>query len=124
MGKTDFTWGERAQILGALALTCGIAAVLSWRYSQRVCSEIRLDDAAGTCDFKTTRGVIPLHVQQITAVEYNDDGDSPCEYRICYADGKIPVEDGMAAFADYLVRLTALNPGIDLSSLPAQLWHH
>ncbi len=123
LARTGFTWAERAQLLGAVALTCGLAALLSSRYSQRVCSEIRLDDD-GTCEFATRRGVIALHVRQITAVEYDNDGDSRCEYRVRYRGGKIAVEAGMSAFTDFLARLSTLNPTVDLSSIPARIWHH
>ena len=123
LARTEFTSSERAQLLFLVALTAGIAAVLSWRYRQRVCREIRLDDDAETCDFETMRGMIALHVQQITAVQYDDDGDSRCEYCICYEGGSIPVERGMAAFDDFLTRLTALNSSVDLSSLPGKVWH-
>ena len=123
LGKTDFAWGERAQILVAVALTGGVAALLGWRYSQRVCSEIRLDDDAETCEFETRRGMIALHVRQITAVQYSNDGDSRCEYRVRYQGGTIPVEDGMSAFTDFLARLSALNPAIDLRSVPSRIWH-
>src|SRR5262249_2270354 len=121
--KTGPTWGESAQLLVGVALFGGVAARLGWRYSQRVCSEIRLDDDAETCEFETTRGVIALPVRQITAVAYDNDGDNSCEYRVRYPGGNIPVEAGMSEFTDFLMRLSALNPGIDLSSIPSRIWH-
>ena len=123
LGKPGFTWGERAQILVGVALTAGVFALVRWRYSQQVCSEIRLDDDAKTCEFETTRGVKALHVRQITAVAYDNDGDSPCDYHVRYRGGNIPVEAGMSEFPDFLMRVSALNPGIDLSSIPSRIWH-
>jgi hypothetical protein len=122
LAKSDLG-SARAQLLGALAATCGVGAALSWRYDQLVCSEIRLNDAAKTCEFETARGVIALPVHHVIAIKYDKDAEAVCDYRICYAGGKILVETGMSSFPDFLARLKTLNPRLDLSSVPPWAWH-
>ena len=82
------------------------------------CSAIRLSDD-GTCELETKRRVIRLHVNQIRSVRFSPAGDESSEsYSIRYEGGKLHVDKRMADFADFLSRLKALNPAVDLTTFP------
>jgi hypothetical protein len=84
---------------------------------QHSCREIRLGDD-GTCELETRR-VTRLHVGEIRSVRYTRDPESKREdYTIKYRDGSLQVGEEMTGFADFLTRLRALNPALDLSSFP------
>ena len=85
------------------------------------CGEIRLSDE-GTCELETRRRVIRLHVGEIQSVTYWRDSENEGEhYTIHYRGGKLGVTQRMKGFLDFLTRLKALNPAVDLSSFPAVL---
>lgn len=116
-----FTWGD------ALIAACwtGVAlavAVAMYRHYYRRCGEIRLSDD-GTCELETKRGLVRLHTNDIRSVKYRRDSESDREsYTIRYRGGTLKVSDRMTGFADFLARLRALNPAVDLSSFPAETW--
>jgi hypothetical protein len=112
-----FTLADRAEGALGLALFIGCVYLSDRRHRQRTCSEIRLGDD-GTCELETKRAVIHLHVNQIASVEYVRDSDSRADYVISYQGGSVPVTKGMTDFADFLNRLGALNPAVDLNSFP------
>jgi hypothetical protein len=94
-------------------------AYLTYRHhAYGLCKEIRLADD-GICELTTWRRVIRLHVNQIKAVEYRRDSEDETEsYVIRYSGGKLAVRDRMTNFPDFLARLKALNPAVDLASFP------
>jgi len=112
-----FTLADRAEGALGLALFIGCVYLSDRRHRQRTCSEIRLGDD-GTCELETKRAVIHLHVNQIASVEYVRDSDSRADYVISYQGGSVPVTKGMTDFADFLNRLGALTPAVDLNSFP------
>jgi hypothetical protein len=68
----------------------------------RDCREIRLSDD-GTCELETSRRVIRLHVNQISAVEYYKDDESDRErYTIKYNDGSVVASKSIADFEGFL----------------------
>ena len=86
------------------------------------CSEIRLSDD-GTCELETKRRVIRLHVNQIWSVQFSPEGDESREsYTIRYEGGKLHVDKRMNDFPDLLTRLKGLNPAVDLTTFPAEVW--
>jgi hypothetical protein len=111
--------------VSAAVVLCAAIAVgryLYRRHYYRRCAEIRLSDD-GRCDLETKRGTVRLHVNEIESVKYRrgDDG-GPDSYTIRYRGGRVEVTGRMTRFRDFLVRLRQLNPGIDLSSSPAEKW--
>ncbi len=99
-----------------------VAAYVAFRGEREgSCGEIRLSDE-GTCELETKRRVIRLHVGEIRSVTYWRDSESEREhYAIHYRGGKLDVTQRMKGFLDFLTRLKALNPSVDLSSFPAVL---
>ena len=95
---------------------------LAYRHQSRaVCREIRLDDH-GTCELETIRRVIRLHVNEITAVKYQRDSeDGTGSYDIRYAGGKLAVSEKMTNFSDFLARVSAANPAVSVTDVPADL---
>lgn len=95
---------------------------LMYRHASRgVCREIRLDDH-GTCELETIRRVIRLHVNEITAVKYQRDSEGGTgSYAIRYAGGKLDVSEKMTNFSDFLARLSAANPAVSVTDVPADL---
>lgn len=82
------------------------------------CIEVRLDDG-GTCELETADHVTRIHVSEIRAVEYRRDSENRTEsYVIRYRNGKAELGGNTTDFADFLERLTTLNPGVDVSSFP------
>ena len=73
---------------------------------------------------ETTDGrVIRLHVNEIRSVKYSRDSDSDSEsYTIRYQGGKLDVAERMTDFPDFLTRLKALNPVVDLTTFPSHSW--
>jgi hypothetical protein len=83
------------------------------------CVEVRLDDD-GTCELETVDHVTRIHASEIRAVEYKRDSESDAEkYVIRYRNGKAELGGHTTDFADFLRRLKALNPAVDVSSFPA-----
>ena len=122
-GEDRFAWDTAApfaMFLG-LALVLGYAVYRRERYQG--CREIRLDDD-GTCELETTDGrVIRLHVNEIRSVRYSRNSDRDSEsYTIRYQGGKLVVAERMTDFLDFLTRLTALNPAVDLTTFPPRSW--
>jgi hypothetical protein len=82
------------------------------------CIEVRLDDG-GTCELETADHVTRIDVSEIRAVEYRRDSENGAEsYVIRYRNGKAELGGNTTDFADFLGRLTTLNPGVDVSSFP------
>jgi len=109
--------GVRWNNWGLIAFVVFVAWTL-YHHNKRLCLEIRLSDD-GTCELETRRRVVRLHVNQISAVEYAEDDENPREwYTVEYNGGSILVPE-WADFADFLQRLKALNPAVDLSSFPS-----
>jgi hypothetical protein len=103
--------------VGVVGVIGGIAWAV-YHARQGVCREIRLSDE-GTCELETGRRVILLHVNQINAVEYDEDPETGHEsYKITYRGGRVGLHDGIADLNDFCARLNALNPAVDLSSCP------
>jgi hypothetical protein len=83
------------------------------------CVEVRLDDD-GTCELETVDHVTRIHVSDIRAVEYRRDSESRTEkYVIRYRSGKAELGARTTDFVEFLRRLKALNPAVDVSSFPA-----
>jgi hypothetical protein len=122
LGWVPFTKG--AVLVAALG---SIAFLLTSYYLYRFvyygrCSEIRLSDD-GTCELETKRRVIRVHVNQIRSVRFSPAGDESSEsYTIRYEGGKLHVDKRMSDFPDFLTRLKGLNPAVDLTSFPAEVW--
>jgi hypothetical protein len=112
-----FTSSDRIQVVVALGIFLAIVYLGDRRHRTRVCGEIRLSDE-GTCELQSKRKVIRLHVNQIESVERIRDPDSRAAYAISYRGGGVLVGRGMTGFGDFLTRLEALNPGVDLSGFP------
>ena len=89
------------------------------RQGYEECREIRLDDG-GTCELETASGrVIRIHVNEITSVRYSRDSDSDSEsYTIRYQCRELHVTERMTDFLDFLTRLKALNPAVEMSTFP------
>jgi hypothetical protein len=105
--------GAAFLLVPALAVVC-LIYFFNPIYRGRSCREIRLSED-GTCEFETNRrGVIRLHVNEIQAVTGRR-GEDWEWYTIRYPSGKITVNDRMAGFDDFLRRLKALNPAVDVS---------
>jgi hypothetical protein len=108
-----FTWDD----VGFVAVVI-FAVMAIYVTHQGTCREIRLSDD-GSCELETRRGVIRLHVSQITAVDHHDDGESPESYTIRYRGGKVVVGGWLTDCPDFFGLLEALNPAVDLSGLPS-----
>jgi hypothetical protein len=104
-------WGAAG--FAAFLIVLAVTMYESWR---RACVEIRLSDD-GTCELETKRRVIRLHVNEISAVEYREDDEGSESYTIRYRGGKTIVS-WLEQCPDFLSRLQALNPAVDLSSFP------
>jgi hypothetical protein len=101
-----------------LALLLVVVYLSHRSHQQGGCCEIRLSDD-GTCELDTPRRSIRVHVSEIRTVRYSPETDDSSEsYTIHYRDGSLHVAKGMTDFADFLTRLKALNPALDLSSWP------
>lgn len=116
-----FAWGDRGEAAAAIVLFFGLAHLSDRRYRSCKCAEIRLDDD-GTCELETNRKVIRLHVNQFGSVKYVRDPDSRADYYLYYQGGRGPVERGMTNFHDFLSRLKALNPSVELTGFPSDAW--
>jgi hypothetical protein len=104
---------------GPFALLLVLVYIVHRAQQYRGCSEIRLSDD-GTCELDTPRRSIRVHVSEIRSVRYSPETDDSSEsYSIRYRDGSLHVAKGMTGFADFLIRLKALNPALDLSSFPS-----
>jgi hypothetical protein len=95
------------------------AALILYRAVERhhrdvECVEVRLDDG-GTCELETFGHVTRIHVSEIRAVESESGAE---RYVIRYRDGKAQLGGNTTDFADFLGRLKALNPAVDVSSFP------
>jgi hypothetical protein len=121
LGWRPFTWGEAV----SLFVLAGLWAVSQYhsygRENYRDCVEIRLGDD-GTCELEMKRRVIRLHVNEIQSVRYSRDSDDRESYTIRCQGQKIHVAGRMTDFSDFLTRLKALNPAVDLTSFPADAW--
>jgi hypothetical protein len=119
--RTSFTWDDLR--FYAFSLVPILFAYLTYRYfSYRLCREIRLADD-GTCGLDTSRRTVRLHVNEITKVKYHRKGDEHDEsYTIHFVGGKLNVRDRMGDFPDFLARLKALNPAVDLATFPTHGW--
>ena len=115
-----FTWAERVEGAVTFMLVFGLGYISYRQHRYGTCGEIRLSDD-GTCELETKRRAIHLHVNEIRSVAYSrsDDGAS---YTIHYHGGHLPVTSGMTGFPDFLARLKALNPSVDLTSFPPDRW--
>ena len=122
-GEDRFAWDTAAPVamVAGLVLLLGYAVYRRERYQG--CREIRLDDHA-ICELETTDGrVIRLHVNEIRSVQYSRDSESDSEsYTIRYQGGKLVVAERMTDFLDFLTRLKALNPAVDLTTFPPRSW--
>lgn len=118
-GRVWFSW----PVAGLVGVFVFVAAYLVYRRDHYgSCGEIRLGDD-GTCELETKRTVIRLHVNEIRSVRYWSESDERSEsYTIHYRSGKLHVAKRMTGFADFLTRLKALNPAVDLTSFPADTW--
>jgi hypothetical protein len=106
--------------VGGIAFGLFVGSLLAWAFYthfRRECFEIRLGDD-GMCEFVTGRGVIRLHVHEITAVKYRKDDEGGESYSVRYRGGRIGLRSSIADLRDFLTRLQALNPAIDLTSFP------
>ena len=115
------TWSE-VLILAHFVVVPPVFLFLAYKYDSRVsCNEIRLDDH-GTCELETRRRLIRLHVNEITAVKYQRDSEGGTgSYDIRYAGGKLVVSEKMTNFSDFLARLSAANPAVSVTDVPADL---
>src|SRR6266498_2532198 len=95
--KAHHPWMAAAVSVGAVLFVLIHQYVVYRHHHYGTCSEIRLSDE-GICELETKRRVIR---QQ---------------------GGKLAVNEEMTAFADFLSRLKALNPAVDLTSFPADTW--
>jgi len=96
------------------------SSLLAWAFythSQRDCFEIHLSDE-GTCEFVARRRTIRLHVHEVSAVKYTKDDEGSESYAVRYAGGRIGLRNSIADLPDFLARLQAMNPAVDLSSFP------
>ncbi len=118
---TGVTRDDLGSIGWVITFVCGIWFFGYLWHHYRSCAEIRLSDE-GMCELETGRRVIRLHVSQIQAVKYHA-GDDDEYYTIHYRnDGKLTVSHRMTDFRDFLARLKAGNPAVDLTSFPAEAW--
>lgn len=97
----------------AVGLTLLAVILVKLRGSFTTCGEIRLGDD-GTCELETKHRVVRLHVKEIRSVQSWDD-DAVEGYTIHYHGGKLRVTQKMTGFDDFLTRLGALNPAVDLT---------
>jgi hypothetical protein len=89
---------------------------------EAACTEIRLSDE-GICELQAKRRMIRLDATQVRSVNYTPESDQTNEhYTLSYQGGNLRVGRRMTGFPDFLARLKALNPALDLTSLPAQFW--
>jgi hypothetical protein len=122
LGWSLFTWTEAEKFGGLTALALVLMYAAHRRELYRACGEIRLDDD-GTCELETKRRVIRIHASEIRSVRYSRDREDESEdYTIYYDGGKLEVCERMTGFLDFLTRLAALNPTVDLTSFPSDAW--
>jgi hypothetical protein len=122
LGWSRFAWTQAGVFGGIVVLTLVVMYAAHRRELNRVCGEIRLDDD-GTCELETKRRVIRIHVSEIRSVRYSRDPEGDGEsYTIYYHGGKLEVHQRMTGFLDFLTRLAALNPTVDLTSFPSDAW--
>ena len=120
-GWSRFTWTQAGVFGGFIGLVLVAMYAAHRREHYRTCGEIRLDDD-GTCELETKHHVIRIQVNEIRSVRYWRDSEGGREqYTIYYHGGKLQVDDRMTGFLDFLTRLAALNPTVDLTSFPAVL---
>ncbi len=120
--KAHHPWMAAAVSVGAVLFVLIHQYVVYRHHHYGTCSEIRLSDE-GICELETKRRVIRLHVNEIRSVRFSPESGESCKsYTIRHQGGKLAVNEEMTAFADFLSRLKALNPAVDLTSFPADTW--
>ena len=113
----DWTGLAISAVFIAAAVIVYVGARTHWR--DVGCVEVRLDDD-GMCELETADHVTRVHVSEIRAVEYSRSSESGAEtYVIRHRTGKAQLGGRTTDFGDFLRRLTALNPAVDVSSFPA-----
>jgi len=106
--------------IGAIAVFLFIGGLVGWAfysYAWRDCAAIHLSDD-GTCELVTRRRLIRLHVNEIRAVTYKRDDEGFESYSVRYTRGRIGLRSSIADLPDFLTRLQALNPAVDLKGFP------
>jgi hypothetical protein len=121
-GWSRFTWGGAAPFVAFIGLLFVHQYFVYRQQYYGRCGEIRLSDD-GTCELEAERRVIRLHVNEIRSVKYSRDSeDGRVSYTINYQGGTLHVAERMTGFRDFLTRLKALTPALDLSSFPTDAW--
>jgi len=106
------SWADEG---ASVALTVLAVILIRLWGSYRTCGEIRLSDD-GTCELETTHRVVRLHVNEIRSVQYRRD-EGVERYTIHYQGGKLRATQRMTGLHDFLTRLKALNPAVNLTSI-------
>ena len=111
----DRSWGYVVPALIWVLLAVVVARCSHVRRYYQTCLEIRLGDD-GVCEFVTRRRTIRLHARQIRAVKYcYDDEGNRTSYMIRCDLGKLFVSSRVDGFGDFVLRLSQVNPAVDVS---------
>jgi hypothetical protein len=109
-------WADQADRL-ALGLFLGVAMLiglpLSAYWLSTYCNEIRLGDD-GFCEFETRRRVVRAHVAELESVKEEVDEDGDRNYYLRLRDGSRLWTCGLADFDDFLHRIEAMNPSVEI----------
>jgi hypothetical protein len=102
-------WGSGVFVLGGWLI--GLRLAVYWHSTE--CKEIRLGDD-GICEFETRRRVVRTHVAQIASVKEEVDEDGDRNYFLWFRDRGRLWTCGLADFEDFLTRIEAMNPSIEI----------
>jgi len=97
--------------LGVVMLI-GLPLVAYWLSTY--CREIRLGED-GFCEFETRRRVVRTLVAELASVKEEVDEDGDRNYYLRFRDGSRLWTCGLAEFDDFLTRIEALNPSIEIN---------
>jgi hypothetical protein len=99
-----------------------VVSLLIWRAAYRshyhgTCREIRLSDD-GRCELHAERRVFHLDAGRITSVrDGTDDEDAGYHYLILFEGGKMKLHGDWPGFDDFVARVAAMNPYVDLTRI-------
>jgi len=109
-----FRWPAGAGVAAGIVLV--VWAFLHYTQHEE-CDEIRLNDD-GTCEFDYPRGrVVRMHVTEIVSVKELAYDDGSLYYVIRFRDRRSVWPGTMQDFEDFLTRIKAMNPAIEIRRL-------
>jgi hypothetical protein len=110
------------------AVVAVVVSLLIWRaayrsHYHRTCREIRLSED-GRCELHAERRVVHLGAGQITSLrDGTGDEDAGYHYLILFEGGKMKLHGDWPDFEDFVARVVAMNPYVDLTRMRTRAAH-